>query len=811
VVGVASVTAVLALSRSVVDTFAATLVRGAGAAQLQVSNGTAGLDRDLVDVIVRLPGVAATGATVEHHVMLPAANQRITIFGAELGRDEAYREAQIGRDVADIHDVLTFLAHTDSIALSPALLAANGWSVGDTIEVIGARGSRTLTIRGTVRSQGFLNAFGGDVALMDLDAAQLQFEAADRVHWIDVVVVPGVDVETVQATIAATLRGRGVVESPAARSRRMDELLSMLRVLLTGTNVVAMIVGIFLIHHALAQSYRQRRADFVRLRTFGLSRWGLVAYVVIEASTLGIAASLAGVLAGVGFWWIATRDFAALISMQFVPIPVPSLSLAPAECGGAIVLGTIVVVVGAVAPLFGIVRHRPGEVPAHAQLPRVPHACASAALAVALVATSVLLARRAAGLGFAGQIVVIAATAGLVFVGSTLFVPVLLLATQPLLSLLRRDSWAMLGRWTWLQACRSRLHTATTMGALAAGVTFAVAMTVLLGSYRAALQQWFRQVFAGDVFVSAGPIVSLLGANTVDRDLADDIARLDTVERVLRWRFVQIQFRGAPIIIQAMAEEILAQTFQASDDGAVAISDSLAERFGLRVGDAFELPAPIAPLALRVGAIVPDYILQLGTVKLPWRMFVRHFGDDRASMLFVDAKRDATPVAVKRAIENLLGTRYDVTVMTVPEARDAVDRFVDQFTALTRWLQILAALVAVAAMVNAMSAAIMDRESQLRSWRALGLFRRRLVWLLVAEAVVIAVEGSFLGVAAGSILGWTLTTSIARAVARMHLPVRWPVMMMTGLPIISTVAVAFAAATVALRRTRGRPLAGASV
>ena len=83
-VGVASVTAVLALSRSVIDTFAATLVHGAGAAQLQVSNGTAGLDRDLVDVIARLPGVAATGATVEHHVVLPAANRRITIFGAEL-------------------------------------------------------------------------------------------------------------------------------------------------------------------------------------------------------------------------------------------------------------------------------------------------------------------------------------------------------------------------------------------------------------------------------------------------------------------------------------------------------------------------------------------------------------------------------------------------------------------------------------------------------------------------------------------------------------------------------------------------------
>ncbi len=185
-------------------------------------------------------------------------------------------------------------------------------------------------------------------------------------------------------------------------------------------------------------------------------------------------------------------------------------------------------------------------------------------------------------------------------------------------------------------------------------------------------------------------------------------------------------------------------------------------------------------------------------------------GSGKSTLLNLIAGLDVPTGGTIHVRDRCISEMTDVTVMTVPEARDSVDRFVDQFTALTRWLQILATLVAVAAMVNAMSAAIMDRESELRSWRALGLLRRRLVSLLVAEAVVIAVEGSFLGVAAGSVLGWTLTTSIARAVARMHIPVRWPVVTMAGLPIISTVAVACAAAVVALRRTRMRPLAGAA-
>jgi hypothetical protein len=95
--------------------------------------------------------------------------------------------------------------------------------------------------------------------------------------------------------------------------------------------------------------------------------------------------------------------------------------------------------------------------------------------------------------------------------------------------------------------------------------------------------------------------------------------------------------------------------------------------------------------------------------------------------------------------------------------------------------------------------AMMDRASELRSWHALGLLRRRVVWLMVGEAVVVTVEGSLLGIAAGGVSGWTLATSVARAAAGFHLPVRWPVATMNGLPIISTVAVACAAGVVAMR------------
>ena len=62
--GVAGVTAVLALSRSITAAFEQSIVRGAGAAQLQVSNGSAGVARDLIDTLAATPGVVGAEPTV---------------------------------------------------------------------------------------------------------------------------------------------------------------------------------------------------------------------------------------------------------------------------------------------------------------------------------------------------------------------------------------------------------------------------------------------------------------------------------------------------------------------------------------------------------------------------------------------------------------------------------------------------------------------------------------------------------------------------------------------------------------------------
>lgn len=802
--GVASFTGVLALNRSTMQAFEESVTRTAGHAQLQVSNGTAGLKWTAVEKIAKLPGVLSASGNLRYTVYVPRLGRRITILAVDIGQDRTYREAQVGRDVLYIPDDLAFIVQPDSVALSEALRAEMRATIGDRIEVLGSHGPTRLAIRGTLHPQGVLQVFGNDLALMDAEGAQRMFHEGNKVHWIDVVAAPGRTGE-VEECITRALGGRGIVTSPVNRGRRIEAMLGLLRVLLTGSGIVALLVGIFLIHQAVGTSLRQRRSDLSLLKALGLSRWGLAAYVLGEAALVGVLAALGGVAAGVGFWYLATGPFAETVSTFFAPIPPTRFALSPTEFVTVLLAGVLAAVLGALLPSLAALRLRPvaaaysGAVAAR----RSPWPLAVVgALVLALGATCAALAR---GRPPAWQVAAMGGFGACFFAGTTLLVPAFLSVLSPLVRALMARTWGFLGTWSWKQVQRREADATITIGALAAGVAFALGMMVMLGSYRSAFLDWLNQSFAPDVIVNAGPTVSLLGGPTIDLGVKAEFERMPGVARAMPLRFLEVQFRGQPIIVQGMAEPLLARAhpgvaLERPND--VVVSDTLAEHFGLSAGDTITLPAPHGPLSVRIRAVAPDYVLHLGSVKMPWTTFARYFDEERASLFLVDGEPGVRGEELRSRIAQAAAGRYDITVLTRAEMRALIDELVDRSIALSYWLQILAAFVAMCAMVNATAASILDRGADLALWRAQGLTRQRLTRLLVTEAGLVGLLGSALGLVSGSLFGWVLVAVIAPAVGGFRLGVRWPMDGMLELLVVSTLAAAGTAWLVARGWTR---------
>ncbi len=803
-IGVASFTGVLAISRSIMNAFEQSVVRTAGAAQLQVSNGSAGVDASLIEIIAAVPDVEVASGTVQFSVTVPELDRRMTIFGVLFGADHSYREAQFGGEVLQLSDSLKFLYEIDSIALPRALLEEQGWSLGSEIEVLGPKGARKLVVRGTVRAEGALRVFGGDLGVMDSDAAQHAFGELDRYHWVDVVVRPGVDVDAVRAAIEGVVEGRAVVDTPVGRGRRMEAMLSTLRWMLTLSGVVAMLVGVFLIQHTVATAIRQRRDDLTKLRALGAGRKVVVAYLLAESFVVALVGTLAGIGLGIGFAIVASKPFGDAIATMYVPMPAPDVMMTAGELGAAFSLGITTVLAAALVPSFGILRLRPlgrsGLVqPPKAQLPM-------ALVGIFCIGLGFFSATFCGTLSFAGGIAAFGVFIGLVFLGTTLIVPAFLALVGPVVNPVLRLGWGLLGSWTWQQIRKRQLHTATTIGALAAAVTFTVGMSTLLGSYRSSFVEWLDQTFSADVFVNAGHSISLLSGPTIDAGLQRELRQIEGVAGIMPWRLIEVEFRGQPIIIQGMAEVLIDRTHRGLglDHGAgeVVISDTLAERYGLEVGQQIELPAPIRPLRVTIRAVVADYALDLGNVKLGWKSFVAHFGDERANIVGLEVAPAVSPRDLKRRIEAILAGRYDVSVLTGAELKAIIDTLIDQSFALTYWLQMLAVLVTVLAMVNATSATIIDRSADLATLRALGLERRRVVGLLVMEAGLLGATSGVLGVLAGALVGVTLVRIVAPAVAGFRMTLEWSPLTLVTLVALTTAAAAVSALSVSRGQTR---------
>ena len=796
--GVTSFTGVVAMSSSIVASFERSITRTAGAAQLQVSNGTAGVDAAVLDAVRTVPGVESASGVVRYNVAIPKWSRRLTVFGVPLGT-ESHNEERFGSDALDVEDSLAFVAQVDSIAPAAVLARQLGIGVGSTLDVQGPKGPLTLVVRGELRPTDALRVLGDEIAVMDSDAAQNAFGTLDEFHWVDVVVRRGVPVDAVRRGIEAAVDGRAVVDTPLGRGRKMETMLGTLRTMLTLSGVVAMLVGVFLIYHTVATAVAHRRDELATLWTLGASRRHLFAHLLAEAVAVGLVGSLIGIALGLAFARVAAGAFGDVISSMYEAIPPSGVTVDVTEIAIALMFGLVAVIVGAIVPCAQALRlGGPKD--------RRPASHLLAVLGVAGIILGMRVAEHAGVGSFAGRIAAVGTFAALVFAGATLLVPSIVRLATPLMARALRGTWGVLGAWSWAQVRKRPGHTSVTMGALAAGSAFAIGMATLLGSYRHAFVGWIDQTFTADVFVNAGGRLSLLSGPTLDAAAVKELEAVSGVRQVLRWRLVNVDFSGQSIIVQGMDEALIDRAHAGvtleHDAGEVVISDTLAERYRLSRGDELTIAAPRSPLTVKVGRVEPDYVIDLGNLKLGWRLFTRHFGEQGANVLLVDADAGVDAKQLKERLERRISGRYDALVLTRDELHETVNRLIDRSFALTHALEFLAALVTIAAMINATSAGIVYRDEELATLRALGMARRGIVRLLTVEAGLVGGLGSILGLAAGCVLGGTFVVTVARVVAGFRFPVAWPVTAMVSLTVLTTTCAAIAAFLVARRWTQ---------
>lgn len=779
-IGVASVVAILTLNRSTYASFQSTVALLAGNAQLQITNGAGGVPQTLLAELEVLPGIRAVAGVVQEFVRVPALRGRqVCLLGVDLLQQSPIWEGQFDRGGFELRRMMDAVQEPGAVLMSETLLREAGLTNGDRVTIVSPRGRQELTVRGSFENQRFARLFEGSVGVMDLLPAQITFGKEDRFDWIDVALDPDADDAGVRQAITARVAGRGEVMSPATRGKRVESMLFTNRWLLTYSSLFAMAVSLFLIAHSMYTSTEQRAGELATLRCLGASRADLSVLVLAEALLVAALGSLVGVALGTLLCRLALSSFGTFISATYVQVAPSEVVVLWADIGAAVAIALTATVAGAWLPTMLAAATSPLRSLDRFIVRRSISGRGTLALGVALVVLGVALpSLRLPRTWFVTQTGLALAAILLQLLGVAVLVPILLRITGLVLRPLHRRLWGPVGQWLWEQTARPSRRTSLTIGSLAAGFSFALVMAVLVASYRSAMVEWVESSFPSDLVVNVGQGLSLVAGPVAETAVGERIAEIPHVKAVKPLRFLEASFRGDPIIVQGTADTLLMQRHARdpwdATSGEVAISDTLSERFDLHVGDHFELDTPTGPIALVVKVVEADYLLDIGSVKVPWSTFSTRWNEHRANLFLIDLDDAATAGEVKAQIDATVGSTHDLTVLSRMDTRAAIDLLIASTFALMFACEALGILVAVLAVMNAVGANLVDRARDLRLLRTLGLTPDALRRLTMTEGGTLGFVGAAFGIAVGAVAAHRLLRASALTIAGFHIEVVWP-------------------------------------
>ena len=303
VLGVALLVAMRTADQSVLQAFHQTVDRIAGKAQLEISSGDTGIPEDVLERVQAVPEVRAAAPAIEAAVESGLPGQgKLLILAVDMTGDRSLRDYDFDGGEEDIiDDPLVFLAQPDSLILTHEFADRNGLRTGSKIDLDTMEGKKALTVRGILKAGGMAAAFGGNLGIMDIYAAQKVFGRGRRFDRIDVGLQEGLTLEQGQAALRRALGTGLTIEPPSGRGRQFDALLSVYSLAVNVSSLFALLIGMFIIYNSFAIAVTQRRPEIGILRALGATRAQIRWLFLTESAMAGLVGSALGIAAGLAF------------------------------------------------------------------------------------------------------------------------------------------------------------------------------------------------------------------------------------------------------------------------------------------------------------------------------------------------------------------------------------------------------------------------------------------------------------------------------------------------------------------------------
>lgn len=524
---------------------------------------------------------------------------------------------------------------------------------------------------------------------------------------------------------------------------------------LTALGLLAFVVGLFIAHAAIGLALEQRRGLIRTLRACGVSLRVLLTGLALELGVFALLGGLAGVVSGYLLASLLLPDFAASVRGLYGAQIAGQLSLSPqwwlAGVGvsllGALLAGVSSVLRAARLPLLVLAQPQAWRLAQGPWLRRQ----ALVALLLGLVA----LGCWEWGNNLTSAFVLLAA----LLLAAALLLPALLeLALAGLARLCRRP----LPQWFVADSRQQLPALSLALMALLLALAASVGVGSMTEGFRRTFTGWLDQRLSADLYLTPRDTAQAV-------QISDWLACQPEATAVLpNWR-VEWRLQQWPTQVQGIVdhpyysnhwpllEKSAGAWEQLAQGRGIMLSEQLARRLQLGLGDALQLPEPSAQTMPVVG-IYADYGNPKGHLLISADWLRQHWPQATLSNLGLTVASEHLP-ALKRALGQQFNLDDSRMVEQTTLKRWSAAVFERTFAATAALNSLTLGIAGVALFISLLSLG-QSRLGQLAPLWALGVERRRLIWLTLGQTLMLSSFTVLLAIPLGLLLAWCLVAVV---------------------------------------------------
>lgn len=745
-----------------------------GKAQLEVKAPQSGISDSLLATVQKTTGVQSAVPFVQNAVQVQEVPGFTTMMGIVPEEDEKIRTYRVIQGRMPAKDQW-------EIAVPKELLRGKPVQLGDIWHIQTMQGMQDFSLVGILEDSGVARANSGAVVFMHMTTAQKAFGLEGKLSYISVVLLNPDNVIMTKKALQESLGNSVDVFTPLERNGNMDKMLGFIKSLNNVYGFMGMFLALYVMYNSMRVAASEQRSQLGILRALGWRQREIHKLIIAQAIMVGVIGSSLGLLLGT---YLAQGLLSTVNDtlLEIFKISIHRVRFTALNYAIIWLTGVLLCLIAAWLPAWKAAGITPIEaINSEYSKIELGYTRWRVVVGATLIVTSWAILIYGNNMSLLFQ----AALTGIV-IGAAVLMPPLLIMLLQKLEPIAETLFGLPGRLGISPFRRApRLAVAISMPILL-GLAVAFGFLGILASVNQTMVNYVNSLITPDIVISQGIQTASSDQVGLPEALLERIRKVDGVKRVAGSRSTGFKWQGNPIDLQSYdvldwrqfsdppvlepGKDVALDALER--EGQIWISQSLALKYSLHIGQLLAIPTPAGTIEFPVAAITRDFYSYNGSVYMNRQDYIRYWGDHSIDYFWIGLKPGVSPTLVRDRLEANLKSDFRVQVALVSDYRDSVLKLTSNLTDIFNYVIAVSLLVAAVGTANSMLISVMERTHEIGILRSIGLTRGQIISMFMIEVGSLFIAGILLAIPvaasiqiAGTMFdknvnGWVLDVSI---------------------------------------------------